>query len=429
MSLSRREFMHTSAGSVATLSLGAAALSNVALGRAASTAPSARSSQGGLKVLILGGTGFLGPATVDAAKARGHTLTLFNRGKTEKRKGGLYPDIEKIYGNRDPDRRSDESKDAKGEWVIASPDDKGVPRGLEALKGHTWDVVIDNSGYFPRHVKASADLLAGLAKHYVFVSTVSVYSKNDQANADESAELGTLADPKVESMGAQFENYGPLKVLCENAVRDAFKERCSIVRPGYIVGPNDETDRYTYWPARFAKGGEVLMPGGPTDPTQIIDVRDLGEWLVALGESRTPGTFNAVGPGSKPALQSEIAESCRKAGGSDAKATFVPWDFLEKIQKSGDGMPILLPYGGETLGFHTRSNAAAVKAGLKFRTLEDTAAATLAWFKAQTPERQERLWKNPGIIKPEREAEILAAWRAEPKTESKPADAKPEEKK
>ncbi len=409
MPVSRRDFMQTSAGSVVAMGLGASSLVHAATAHARPVP-----AQGGLKILILGGTGFLGPATIDAAKARGHTLTLFNRGRTEKRKGGLYPDMEKLYGNRDPDRRSDESKNPQGEWVIASPDDKGVPKGLESLKGHTWDVVIDNSGYFPRHVKASADLLAKSAKHYVFVSTVSVYSKNDKENADESAELGTLTDPTVEAMGSQFENYGPLKVLCENAVRDAFKERCSIVRPGYIVGPNDETDRYTYWPARFAKGGEVLMPGAASDPTQIIDVRDLGEWLVALGEGRTPGTFNAVGP-AKPAPQSDIAESCRRAAGSDAKATFVPWDFLEKNQKPGDGMPILLPYGGETVGFHTRSNAAAVKAGLKFRTLEDTAAATLAWFKAQTPERQEKLWKNPGIIKPEREAEIIAAWRAENK--------------
>lgn len=412
MSISRRGFMQASAGTVATLGLGAA------LARAAHPSREAPRPHAGLKILILGGTGFLGPATVDAAKARGHTLTLFNRGRTEKRKGGLYPDIEKIYGNRDPDRRSDESKNPQGEWTVAAPDDKGVPKGLEALKGRSWDVVVDNSGYFPRHVKASADLLAGLAKHYVFVSTVSVYTKNNQENADESAELGTLTDPTVESMGSQFENYGPLKVLCENAVREAFKERCSIVRPGYIVGPNDETDRFTYWPARFAKGGEVLVPGLATDPTQIIDVRDLGEWLVALGESRTPGDFNAVGP-AKPAPGADIAEACRRAGASDSNPTFVPWDFLEKNLKDNEGLPILLPYKGETVGFHTRSNAAAIKAGLRFRTLEDTAAATLAWFKAQTPERQERLWKNPGILKAEREAEVLAAWNAEPRTEGK----------
>src|SRR5581483_5696245 len=209
------------------------------------------------RILILGGTGFLGPATVEAAKARGHELTLFNRGKT---RPGLFPNIEALHGDRDPD---------KGE-------------GLNSLRNRKWDTVIDNSGYFPRQVSASAKLLSGNVAHYIFISSISAYADNSIENQDERAKLATIADPTVEKVTEQ--TFGPLKALCEKAAADAFPGHATIVRPGYIVGPDDPSGRFTYWPVRIDRGGEVLAPGAPTDPVQIIDVRDLGAWLITLVE-------------------------------------------------------------------------------------------------------------------------------------------------
>jgi len=334
------------------------------------------------KILILGGTRFLGPAIVEAAKARGHTLTLFNRGKSHP---DWFPEIEKLQGDRDP------KKDA----------------GLKALEGRQWDAVIDTSGYYPRMVKASAELLAASVKQYIFVSTVSVYAANSTPNADEGAPLGTIEDPTVETMGDQFQNYGPLKALCEQAVGAALPGRATNVRPGYIVGPLDGSDRFTYWPLRVEKGGEVLAPGTPGDPIQVIDVRDLGEWLVLLAEQGTMGVFNAVGL-DRELPWGEVLETCKSATKSDATFTWVPADFVQK--QEGVGLPIWIPSAGEYAGFHKRSNAAAMRAGLKFRTLEDTVKATLAWFKTQPAERQAAL--RAGLA-PEREAEVLAAWRKE----------------
>ncbi|HLL22661.1 MAG TPA: NAD-dependent epimerase/dehydratase family protein, partial [Kofleriaceae bacterium] len=250
------------------------------------------------RILILGGTGFLGPKTIDAAISRGHTITIFNRGKREK----LLPlqhQVEHLYGNRDPKLPADEEA-------------PNSPKGLEQLAGRTWDIVIDNSGYFPRMVEASAQLLAKSASRYIFISSISAYDENPATGGDETTRLATLKDPTVEEMGKEFENYGGLKVLCEQAAEAAFPGRTAIVRPGYIVGPGDPTDRFTYWPVRIAAGGEVLAPGSPDDPLQWIDVRDLAEWLVELAENETVGTFNAVGPGN-PARWGDVLASCAKA--------------------------------------------------------------------------------------------------------------------
>ncbi|HWR52002.1 MAG TPA: NAD-dependent epimerase/dehydratase family protein, partial [Bryobacteraceae bacterium] len=230
--------------------------------RVASAAPAKK------RILILGGTGFLGPATVEAAQKRGHELTLFNRGKT---RPGLFPNIEKLQGDRDPN---------KGD-------------GIKALAGRKWDVVIDNSAYYPRHVAASARLLAPNVKQYILISTLSVYKNNSIEGQDENAELATQPDPTLESMGKNYEFYGSLKALCEKAAEEAMPGRATIVRPGYIVGPDDPSGRFTYWPVRFDRGGEVLVPGSPSDPLQIIDVRDLGNWLITLAGNGTFGTFNA----------------------------------------------------------------------------------------------------------------------------------------
>jgi 2'-hydroxyisoflavone reductase len=380
MQTSRRSFLSLS------LAAGAAAV----IGGPAMAAP-ARPRKG-LNILILGGTGFIGPDEVQTAMARGHTVTLFNRGRTEKRKGGMFPDVEKLYGNRDPEKRADD-------------DDPASPKGLESLKGRSWDVVIDNSGYVPRIARASAELLAPNVKQYLFISTVSVYAKHDTPNADETAELATMADPTVEAMGAQYENYGALKVLCEQAVEKAMPGRATIVRPGFIVGPGDPTDRFTYWPVRVDRGGEVLVPGTPEDPVQIIDARDLGDWVISLAESNTTGVFNAVGPAGRLPMK-EMMAACRAATTSESTLTWVDTQFLKERPEQAD-FPIWLPPTGEYAGFALRSNARAVKAGLKFRPVPDTARATLEWFKSLDQERQDKLATGP---KPDDEQAILAAW-------------------
>ncbi len=331
-----------------------------------------------MRLLILGGTSFLGPALVEAARERGHELTLFNRGKT---RPDLFPEVEKLQGDRDP---------RKG-------------RGLESLSGKAWDVVIDDSGYFPRVVSASASLLAPAVGHYVFVSTVSVYARNDEPGADEDAAFGTLPDPSVEDMGAGFENYGPLKALCERAVLEAMPGRAALVRPGFIVGPGDPTDRFTYWPVRMEASGEALVPGDPGDPVQVIDVRDLAAWLVRLAETRTTGAFNAVGPES-PLAWGRLVEACHSAAGKRAVLRWAPWGLLDEVERGT--FPIAVPPSGEARGFHARSNARAMGSGLRFRALEETVASTLAWFRASSGRRFPDLRAGPS---PDREREILRA--------------------
>lgn len=393
MATTRREFMRVSAGAGAALAMGGGL-------RAAAAAAPARRGRAGLKILILGGTGFIGPATVEAAKARGHTLTLFNRGRIEKRRGGMFPDVEKLYGNRDPKKRADDA-------------DPESPMGLTSLEGKTWDVVIDNSGYYPRMVKASAELLSKSAKQYIFISSISAYASSKTPGSDETAPLGTMADPTVESMGAGFENYGPLKVLCEQAAEAAFPGRAAIVRPGFIVGPGDPTDRFTYWPVRAdrARGEreEMLAPGTPEDPIQIIDARDLGEWLVLLAENGTAGVFNACGP-EKPLTMGQVIDVCKAATDAKPRPTWVSAEFLEKHLTAEEGLPIWVPPSGDTAGFHTWKNDRATRAGLKFRPVERTVKDLLEWFKSQPPQRQAALQAG---LKPEREAAVLAEWHKE----------------
>src|ERR1051325_4560088 len=246
------------------------------------------------RILILGGTGFLGPKTVAAAVERGHEVTIFNRGRREK----ILPlevKVEHLYGKRDPDLPADDEKGPDGK--LLHPD--ASPKGLEQLVGKRWDVVIDNSGYYPRMVSASAQLLAKQADLYIYISSISAYDTNP-VNGDENTALAKLADPTVETMGKDFENYGGLKALCEQAAATAFPGRAAIVRPGYIVGPGDPTDRFTYWPVRISRGGDVLAPGSKDDPLQWIDVRDLAEWLVTPAQHNTPRAFNAIGPPNPP---------------------------------------------------------------------------------------------------------------------------------
>lgn len=333
------------------------------------------------RILVLGGTGFLGPAIVAAAQARGHTLTLFNRGKT---RPGLFPDLEKRQGDRDP---------LKGE-------------GLKSLETGEWDAVIDDSGYYPRMVGASARLLAPRVKQYIYISSVSAYQEPNPMNGDEDAPLATLADPAVEEMGKNFQNYGGLKAACEAAAEAALPGRTAIVRPGYIVGPDDPTGRFTYWPVRFDKGGEVAVPGAPTDPLQLIDVRDLAAWLVLLVEERTTGKFNALGP-DKPMTWGRVITACQKATPTASTTTWVPGEFVAKQQDID--FPIWAPYVGDSRGFHTWKNQRALRAGLRFRPVEQTVADTLAWYHGQLKEEKGRVRL---AFTPEQEAEVLKRWKA-----------------
>ncbi len=369
MSSTRRKFLQSTIAAGAVLATSAQTRASVA--RTSNRA-------GGKHFLILGGTGFLGPAIVEAASARGHTLTLFNRGKTRPE---LFPDIEKLRGDRDPD---------KGE-------------GIKALEGRKFDCVFDDCGYYPRMVKASAELMAPNVKQYVYISSVSAYASFDKEGADETAPVGTMPDPTLEKMGDNYEFYGPLKALCEQAAEAALPGRVTNVRPGYIVGPGDPTDRFTYWPVRFSRGGTVLVPGNATDPIQVIDVRDLAEWLVKVAEDGTVGLFNAVGP-EKKLTWGETIEACRKASGKPTEVRWTPASTLSQHMSVGE-MPIWAPYEGEYLGFHSSSNARATKAGLKHRPIETIVKDTLKWFESLPEERRSKLRAG---ISAERETEILA---------------------
>jgi 2'-hydroxyisoflavone reductase len=373
--IDRRTFL------IGSLSAAAAACAaRVAPGPSAVPAPAPAPGKTPPKtILILGGTGFLGPHIVDAARARGHTVTLFNRGKTHP---GLFPDVEKLRGDRDGH--------------------------LEALVGRRWDAVIDPSGYVPRLVRASAELLAPSVGHYVFISTISVYKDDDKPNATEEAPVGTLPDPTVEKIdnGA----YGPLKALCEQAAERALPGRVLNVRPGLIVGPGDTSGRFTHWPSRMADGGDVLAPGDGTTPVQWIDVRDLATWLVHSVEQRTVGTMNAFGPDPGQPMRA-VLEACNAAAGGKARLVWVPADFLDKQGVHGwVDLPMWIDAHGDDAGFGTMSNARAVAAGLVQRPIGETARATLAWLATLPPETRAKV-ASSGIAR-DREAAVIAAWRA-----------------
>jgi 2'-hydroxyisoflavone reductase len=309
-------------------------------------------------------------------------VTIFHRGKT--RPGMFKGKVTELNGDRDPKKEP----------------------GLKALETGTWDAVIDNSGYYPRIVKASAELLAGRVSQYIYISSISAYKEPGPVNGDETAPLATLADPTVETMGKQFENYGGLKALCEQAAEAALPGKATIVRPGYIVGPDDPTGRFTWWPVRADKGGEMAVPGAPTDPVQIIDVRDLGQWLVRLRELKAYGAFNACGPAKKLPM-GELVVACVKAAATKPTPTWIPAAFVAK--QEGVEFPIWAAFEGDTKGFHTWKNDRAIKAGLRFRPVEETVKDTLAWFKTQ--EGMEKGRTRLAGPNAEAEAKLLAAWK------------------
>lgn len=327
-----------------------------------------------MRVLILGGTMFVGRHLVEAALARGHVVTIFNRGQHN---ADLFPDVEKLRGDRDGD--------------------------LTALEGRQWDAAIDVHGRVPRIVRMSAELLAPSVGHYTFISTTSVYGDYSIRNMDEHAPLATIADPTVEDPTGP--NYGPLKVLCEQAVEAAMPGRALIIRPGLIVGPYDPTNRFTYWPRRVAQGGDVLAPDGPEHSARFIDVRDLAAFAIQMIERGATGIYNARGP-NETLTFGELLETCKRLTESDARFVWVDEEFLLDQQvKPYTEMPLWIPNLPERAGFYSVSSAKAVAAGLTFRPIAETIRDTLAWDAMQPSDTP-----RPSGLRSEREQQLLDAW-------------------
>ena len=331
-----------------------------------------------LKVLILGGTGFIGPHFVTALKAGGHTITLFNRGK------------------RDPEA------DAGIEQLIGDRNGQ-----IDALKGRDWDAVIDNSAYTPKQVRLTAELLKGHVKQYILISSVAAYANFAKAGIDESYELAKLPDPTVEEVNGQ--TYGGLKVLCEQVAEEVFGKQATLIRPTYIAGPGDYTDRFTYWPVRVSKGGEMLVPGTPGDPFQIIDVRDLADFMRVVVEKHLTGAFNLCNP-PRSVTMGSLLDTSKRVTGADTRFTWASPEFLEAQGLIGkdlfapSGFPLWTPTNSTYSGMPLISCSRAVKKGLKFRSLVTTIRDTLAW-QATRPAENQTLRTG---LKPEQEAEVLA---------------------
>jgi 2'-hydroxyisoflavone reductase len=278
--------------------------------------------------------------------------------------------------------------------------------------------VIDTSGYVPRVVRASAELLAPNVRQYVFVSSISVYANTTTPNPDETHPVATMPDPSSEVV---MEFYGALKALCEQAAEAALPGRTTNIRPGLIVGPGDPTDRFSYWPVRVAQGGEVLAPGDPADPVQVIDVRDLAGFILTTLERGHVGVYNATGPAERLGV-GDLLGACKRVSGSDASFTWATAEFLaaQEVQPWSD-MPVWVPPVEDGVGMGTISSARAIAKGLTYRPLDDTIKATLEWWATLPPERQAKL--RAGITR-EREASVLAAWHKQ-QTPAKPSKGKP----
>ena len=346
-----------------------------------------------MRILFLGGTKFLGRHAVDAALARGHAVTVFTRGRTPSPWGSA---VTALVGDRDPDKAP----------------------GLGALREGQWDAVIDTSGYVPRVVRASAELLEGRAQQYLFVSSISVYANGGGADQDESAPVGKLDDPATEEV-AKF--YGPLKAACEDEVRAAFGESAIIVRPGLIVGPHDSSDRFGYWVARFRqpallgdRPASVVVPAPADAWMQIIDVRDLGTWMVDLveanaGERRAGGTYNACSP-ARQWTMADIVEALRANPGAPPATWVDEALLLEQKVEPWTGLPLWIPSTfTDEAGFMEFDCRKATAAGMRVRPLANTIDATAEWLAARD---NAGAWK--AVLTAEQEREILAFATAKP---------------
>ncbi len=325
-----------------------------------------------MRILIIGGTRFLGRHLVESALAHSHDVTLFNRGKSNP---GLFPQLETIIGDREQD--------------------------VNKLEGRIWDAVIDVAGYVPRIVRLSAEILKENVARYVFISTISVYADFKTVRIDESYPVGKLENETVEEITG--ETYGPLKALCEQAVQDIYGERALIVRPGLIVGPHDPTDRFTYWPVRVARGGDVLAPQKPEAAIQVIDVRDLADFTIKLIQDNASGIYNATGPDYGLTI-GKLLEVSKQASNSNADFKWASVDFLNqhKVEAWSD-MPTWVPDDEEGVGFSRIDVSKAINAGLKFRPLEETVRDTLAWAQTRPLDHE---WRAG--LTAERETQALA---------------------
>lgn len=330
-----------------------------------------------MKILVLGGTVFLGRGIVEAAVAQGHEVTLFNRGTNPQ----VFPQVEQLLGDRDGN--------------------------LTALEGRQWDVVIDTCGYVPRLVRYTAELLRDVVQQYIFISTVSVYADTGLIGLHEESELGrTLADPTSEKVTG--ESYGPLKVLCEELVTEIYGPgRSLILRPGLIVGPHDPTDRFTYWPYRLAHQSQTLIPGRPERPIQFIDVRDIGDFTIHALTQKLSGVYNLVGPAA-PLPMGELVAICQKSFDHPAEPIWMPEQFLlEQGVEPWSQLPFWFPEDDpERRGLFQVSNAKAVAAGLTFRPVAQTVQDTLAWANTRS---KEHVWRVG--LTPEREKELITLWK------------------
>lgn len=388
MSLDRRTFLKHSALVGGAIGVGKLPLRSSpgdtardVIERAVSAAEARRgTAPAKLKILILGGTGFIGPYQVRYAVDRGHDVTIFNRGKTNP---GLFPNVRKLIG------------------------DRNLPDGHNVLRGKKYDVVIDNPTTLPQWVRDAGIALKGNVGQYIFVSTISVF--NDYSKPfDENGPLNKPGSMDVAPENARA-NYGPLKVRSEIEAKTQFGDNVTIVRPGLIVGPGDLSDRFSYWPVRIDKGGEVMAPGAPTDPVQYVDARDLSEWIVRLAETKTLGTFNATGP-KTPTNIAELLYGVKAVTTSDAHFTWVDADFLQANQVRGwTDMPVWVAPRGGSAAFARVICDKAYAAGLTFRPLAVSAKDTLDWYHSRPADEQ---LKAAAGIAPEKEKAVLDAWHA-----------------
>lgn len=344
-----------------------------------------------LNILILGGTGFTGPHQVHYAVERGHRVTVFNRGQ---RQADLPDSVEHLHG------------------------DRNAADGLAQLAGdRTWDVVIDNPTTLPHWVRDAGQVLQGRTNQYIFISTISVYADTSRPGMDENTPLAQYegTDPLSETMDSFRQNvgalYGPLKAASEREAERWFPGMTTVIRPGLIVGPGDESDRFTYWPVRIARGGTVMAPGTPNDPVQIIDARDLAEWTIRMAEQRAFGIYNATGPRA-PLSIAEMLYGIRASQSGDNVVRFewVPQDFLSEHEVYGwSHMPVWVPVRDDNAGFARVNIERAVEQDLSFRPLAVTARDTLDWFLTLPAERQAQLRAG---LPAAREVEVLRAWEA-----------------
>jgi 2'-hydroxyisoflavone reductase len=379
MTTSRRDFVRLSTTAGAALgALGGGAL-DLAASEALGTAPSPPPRR--LKILVLGGTGFIGPHEIRFALSRGHEVTMFNRGRSNPE---LFPDVERLIGDR------------AGE--------------LDSLRGRQWDVVVDNSGFYPRHARLSAELLEPNVGMYLFVSSISAYdptSLQPLQHPDE-APYATMEDPTDESESPYGPSYGARKALCEMEIMEIMgPDRTTLVRPGLITGPGDPTDRLRHWFTRVERGGEILVPGEPSDPVQWIDARDLSAWIVRLMEDGTPGRFNGVGPRTLKTA-ADLVHGMASAIDSERTFTFVPWSFMQENEIPAGYLPMAPPV---VAGYRQVYNANSVESGLSFRTLAEITRDMYDEYVTIANAGYEENWGLRAGLSREDEAAALELWR------------------